>query len=406
MLNQLPYDILYKELREEIRSVEKSFQSLQRLYKNLPLSESIKRNFSESKLKQKSAWYACLVNPNIDILLLPEYLESKQSRNILLKKETDQYFKSLDHFDLLGSKHAVELYECILYSDAQNPSSSGVDLFSSQVVESVKCPEALKTALLNWSGKFETFGQLSSIMFEFMEWHKFNQFSFASNRQCLLWLNFRFRQAFGSISSLFNHEHYFYHHWNKESRDMKTSVKELLQNWKKEAEQIKQDLSNLYRNNIAFNHLKSAQKIVANHLFEHEFEIHYPTPVQMSQYPALKPLLKRGFVELSDFGSKENFDKYSQLLNDLLAQNFIMTVKEDEVFISLNPSYFSQKSRFKDYVNINLSQDPIELNAFIEQTITVTKPIQIDEPVQEASVSETILTVPDIKPIRKKAFFG
>ncbi|MBL7836123.1 MAG: hypothetical protein JNM67_01280, partial [Bacteroidetes bacterium] len=95
MLNQLPYDILYKELREEIRSVEKSFQSIQRLYKNLPLSESIKRNFSESKLKQKSAWYACLVNPNIDILLLPEYLESKQSRNILLKKETDQYFKSL-----------------------------------------------------------------------------------------------------------------------------------------------------------------------------------------------------------------------------------------------------------------------------------------------------------------------
>lgn len=406
MLNQLPYETLYKELREEIRSVEKSIQSLQRLYKNLPLSESVKRQFAESALKQKSAWYACLVNPNIDILLLPEYLESKQCRNILLKKETDQYFKSLDNFDLLGSKNPIELYECILYSDQPNQGASGLDLFSAQVIESVKCPETLKKALLGWSGKFDTFGVLSSTVFEFMEWHKYNQYSFATNRQLLLWLNLRFKNSFGAISHLFNHEHYFFHHWNKESRDMKTSVKELLQNWKKEAENIKKGISDLYRLNISYQNLKPAQKLIANHLFENEFEIHYPSPIQMSQYPALKPLLKRGFVEHSDFGAKDNFEKYEQILNDLLAQNFILPVKEDEIFISLNPSYQANKSRLSAYVNIDLNQNTIELTEFINQTITVTKPIQIEEPIQEASVSESVFTEPETKPIRKKAFFG
>jgi hypothetical protein len=152
--------------------------------------------------------------------------------------------------------------------------------------------------------------------------------------------------------------------------------------------------------------LKPAQKLIANHLFENEFEIHYPSPIQMSQYPALKPLLKRGFVEHSDFGAKDNFEKYEQILNDLLAQNFILPVKEDEIFISLNPSYQANKSRLSAYVNIDLNQNTIELTEFIHQTITVTKPIQIEEPIQEASVSESVFTEPETKPIRKKAFFG
>jgi hypothetical protein len=86
MLNQIPFETLYKELEEEFSGLEKSLEKLSELYRTIPVGEPQKRNFTEQNLKQKSAWYACLVNHNIDILLLPEYLESKQSRNILLKK--------------------------------------------------------------------------------------------------------------------------------------------------------------------------------------------------------------------------------------------------------------------------------------------------------------------------------
>lgn len=408
MSNQLPYEKLFGELREEFRSVEESLQTLQRLHKNLPLSESVKRNFADALLKQKSAWYACLVNPNIDVLLIPEYLESKQSRNILIKRETDQYFKSLENFDILFGKNPLELYECILHSDQAPQSAGGFDLFSSQVVESTKCPEHLAKALMSWNGKFEAYGQLASIVFELLEWHKFNQFSFASNRQIVLWLNYKFKQEFGHISLQFNHENYFFNHWNKESRDMKTSVKELLMNWKKEAEAIKKQLKQLYRNNIGYDSLKSTQKLVANHLFENDFDIHYPMGIQMSQYPALKPLLKRGFVELSDFGPRESFEKYQQLLDELLQANFILPVREDEIFICINPSFKAMKGRLAAYANVDYKPIQPSWSEFTEQTITVTKPIQAEEPKQEetTAVMETGFVVPDLKPLRKKAFFG
>ncbi len=403
MLNQLPFEKLHKELEEEFSGLEKSLEKLSELYKSIPVGETFKRQFSEQTLKQKSAWYSCLVNHNIDILLLPEYLESKQSRNILLKKETDQYFKSFDNFDLLSGKTSSDLFACLLHSETSQAASS-FDLFSSQVVETAVCPPALEKIMQQWSNKFEKYGKLAEIVFEFIEWHAVNRFSFNSQRQIILWLNYQLRKQYGNISFMLNHEHYFYHHWNKESRDMKGSVKELLQFWSKSVDQISEDLNKLYKEQINFDQLNSSQKIIANHLFTTGFKSQYPMPVQMSQYPALKPLLKMGFVKLSDFVGKEDFEKYQEILDQLLAQKFILPVNEDEIFICLNPGYETRNSRFSAYQNTNISSEVIDWEKFKNQNII--KPIApIEVKIEIPSIQESFV-IPELKPVKKKAFFG
>lgn len=409
MLNQQPYEKLFLELKDELASVEESILFLQKLFRNLPVSEAVKKSFTDATLKEKSAWYACLINHNIDVLLLPEYLESKQCRNILLKKETDQYFKSIEHFDLLGGKVSSELFECILRAQQDVQKASGVDLFSSQVVETAKCPESLTKLMSGWSGKFNAYGKLGNILFQFLEWHSYNNFSFSTQRQIVLWLNYQFRNAFGNISYRFNHEKYFFHHWNKESRDMKNSLKEMLLNWKQEANALKQDLLHLYRTSISFENLKPSQKVISNHLFSEAFSVQYPKAVQISQYPALKPLLRRGFVELTDFGGKENFEKYRQLLDELVELNFISPMSDDEIFIGINPSYQSMKGRLSAYSNTKLGTDIVNWDEFIGQNITPTKPINpVIEEIRETQVAVemTETNQPEIKPVRKKAFFG
>lgn len=404
MLNQLPLEKLYKELEEEFSGLENSLDRLADLFRSIPVSEAQKRQFTEQTLKQKSAWYACLVNQNIDVLLLPEYLESKQSRNILLKKETDQYFKSFDHFDFLGSKTLSDLYACLLHTEPTQQVNS-FDLFSSQVVvETAVCPPAIEKMMEQWSGKFSAYGPVSTMVFEFLEWHAINRFSFASQRQIILWLNYQFKKQYGNISYMFNHEHYFFHHWNKESRDMKGSVKELLQYWKKTAETVSEELKQMYKEQIQFDQFNSSQKIISGHLFSSGFKTQYPMPVQMSQYPALKSLLKVGFVKLSDFTGKEDFDKYRELLDQLLAQNFIVPVQEEEILICLNPGYDTQKSRLAAYKNTNTKTEAIDWETFRNQN--VVKPIiPVELKIEVPSVPETFV-MPELKPVKKKAFFG
>lgn len=404
MLNQLPIEKLHKELVEEFSGLEKSLLHLSELFRLLPISDSQKKQFVESSLKQKSAWYACLVNQNIDILLLPEYLESKQSRNILLKKETDQYYKSFENFDFLNNKSNIELFECLLHSENQAPANNGFDLFSSQVVETAKCPAKLEKVMSGWALSNGEYSELSSLVYQFLEWHEVNQFSFASNRQIILWLNYQFRKLYGNISFMFNHELYFYHHWNKESRDMKSSVKELLSFWKKEVETTSESLKALYRDQINYDHLHSGQRIIANHLFETGFKTQYPMPIQMSQFPALKPLLKKGFVSLSDFVGKEDFEKYQELLDQLLEQQFILPVKEDEIYICLNPSFDNNGNRFSQYVNLKKEVVKADWNEFISQSIS--KPIAPIEVKIEPTAALEPVFIPELKPVKKKAFFG
>lgn len=394
---------------DEIAALESVLHKLSLLYKNIPVTETAKKNWSESNLKLKSAWYACLVNGNIDVLLLPEYLESRQSRNILLKKETDQYFKAFENFDFLNGKRNKELFECIL-QDEQSSAKASFDLFSAQVKESVSCPEALEKMFECWEETEDNASALERIIASFVEWHQKGMFSFNGNRQLVLWVNYQFKKEFGNASLRVNHEQYFFHHWNKESRDLIKSVSDLIGFWKQETEHSIVALRDLYKQSIGFSRLKSNQKIVANHLFHTGFDVHYPMPIQISQYPALKSLLRKGFVQISDFGSKTDFDKYESLMRQLIEIEFLMPVRDGEMYYCLNTSGGISQSRLGQYVNVSRPQQDLYWDEFksqnIEPIIRETIEIPIEAAVQEATEISPVMEIPDFKPKKKKVFFG
>jgi hypothetical protein len=165
--------------------VNEELEAISGLFKNIPLSETTKRSFLERSFKRKSAYYACLVNSNIDTLLIPEYLETKLSRNILIKKETEQYFRSIDNFKLHTIQNTSAVYECILFNEESEQSNS-FDLFSNQAPESASCPEDLKLIFEQWTEDFKAYSPLETIFYSILDWHAFNNYSFSNKRQILL----------------------------------------------------------------------------------------------------------------------------------------------------------------------------------------------------------------------------
>ena len=82
-------------------------------------------------------------------------------------------------------------------------------------------------------------------------------------------------------------------------------------------------------------------------------------------------------MKLSDFTGKEDFDKYRELLDQLLAQNFIVPVQEEEILICLNPGYDTQKSRLAVYKNTNTNTEAIDWEAFSRLVLVFVEEIVI-----------------------------
>ena len=198
------YQQLKSQIEAPVKAFERAIEQTLTLFKHVPLSEDLKQTLLANSLKCKSAWYACLVNSNIDELLIPEYLESKQSRNILIKKETDQFYKSLSEFDQIKPKHMVDLYNRILYNEEIKANTFGLDLFSSQVVNTAECPEHLTKVFELWDEQFEGFDFYERLVFEMSEWFQASDNGFSNQRQCLLWLNYCLWQHHGQLYSLIN----------------------------------------------------------------------------------------------------------------------------------------------------------------------------------------------------------
>jgi len=396
MQNTLPFEQLHQLFESEFTAIGKSLEELSSLYHKLPVPESAKKRFIDGALKHKSAWYACLVNSNIDVLLLPEYLESKQSRNILIKKETDQYFKSLENFNVLLGKSNTSLYECIVSSG--DVVQSAVDLFSSHVTETDKCPEPLHLLFENWNISLSGYEKLESVLYGFLEWHKFNQYSFISHRHHILWLNHQLWKQFGHMSFCFNTEHYLFQNWNKDHMDATQMIGGLLHFIKLEIDKNRSELNELFKEYIDFSLLKPRQKLVSGYLFSNSFRIDLPSQVQI-QLPAIKTLIKKGYIELQDLGGKTDMEKTKQTLVELLEQNIIQMVDEDEeIYISINPSYQKEVGRLSKYNNIEEIKPEVNWEAFASQSIK--KVIMPKVTVKAAEAAS--------EPVRKrqKAFFG
>ncbi|HEY1045646.1 MAG TPA: hypothetical protein VGF79_04350, partial [Bacteroidia bacterium] len=394
------FEKLKEKFTGEFSELEVSLRKLSSLYRNIPITDSMKKNWSEGLMKRKSAWYACLVNTNIDVLLLPEYLESRQSRNILLKKETDQYYRSFENFDLLKNKSNSELFECILFNEDSN-SNNGFDLFSAQVTETAKCPQKISEMFENWQEFDPNTNKLEQLVFEFFEWLELNEGSFSGQRQMVLWLNYQFKKLYGAVTGRFNLEEYLFNRSKQEGLVLETELKGFLEYLCEEVNMNLDALKQNYKQNIGFENLKPNQKLVANHLFYIGFDHHFPIPIQISQYPGFKSLLKKGFISISDFGSKPEFEKYEPIMNTLLEKGFIVPVEEGEMYYCLSTKSANSNSRLMPYINVSYSSNALEWEKFISQY-----EMKDNKVVEMAIEKIPVMEIPEFKPKKKKVFFG
>ena len=79
-----------------------------------------------------------------------------------------------------------------------------------------------------WQQLSAGMGEFETLLMQFYDWHQNNHFSFSGQRHFVLWFNYRLWRIFGDGALLLNTEHFFYHHWNKESRDCVKSIRQLL----------------------------------------------------------------------------------------------------------------------------------------------------------------------------------
>lgn len=400
MWDQQIFEQLHQKFSSDLNNLEKSMEGLAILYRNLPVSEKNKKHFLDESSKIKSAWYACLINSNIDVLLIPEYLESKLSRNILIKKETEQYFSSIANFHLHTNQNPAVLFETLLYSDEVEPKSS-FDLFSTQAPETSTCPEKLKNLFQTWNTKYTQYSNFESLLYSFLEWHSLNKWSFSSQRQCVLWFNYRLWSQFGAVGLKLPIENFLYNNWNKEICNPNLEIKNFIDFLYDEIENQKLELTNIYKEHIAFETLKSRQKLVSSYVFEAGFKIENTNNISVSAHAILKQILRKGFLSLEDISSKEDFTKQISIYQELMDLGIMEIEKESgEISLYINTAFKNKSSSLYKYQNIQVSKSDLSLNDFIQQTyikpiISIEKPI-IEEPVmQKASGSK-----------RQKAFFG
>src|SRR5690606_8919506 len=132
--------------------------------------------------------------------------------NILLKKETEQFLKSINQFSGIESLTDSDLYEFLLNGESKPSKSNHFDLFSTQqsATEQIKCPVGLKKMFENWGKSKGNTENLETVLSCFLIWHEHNQYTLSNQRQMLLWLNYKFYILFGQIGLKINHEEFLY----------------------------------------------------------------------------------------------------------------------------------------------------------------------------------------------------
>ena len=401
MRDHLFFEQLHKLYSEEFNSVHEEFESVSSLYKNIPLSEASKREFLEKSYKSKSAFYACLVNSNIDVLLVPEYLESKLSRNILIKKETDQYFKSIENFKLHTIQIPSAIYDCILYSDEVEQANS-FDLFSNQVPESASCPEELRSIFDQWSNDFKDYSNLETLLFSILDWHAYNQFSFSNKRQIILYLNFQLWKQYGHVFQKLNIESYLFENWNTVSLDPAAAVKGLMHFIKNELAAIKLELKEAYRLDINFKRLNPKQRIVSNFIFDKSFKLNLRMDNgSVANNSLIKQIQKKGFVDFNELSQHSELLQQKKDISMLIDSAVLDLYKVDgEIGLYLNTSFNNKKKYLYQYQNIRLEENGLSIDDFLNQSIS--NPI--------VPIEKLIMEIPEpvmeVKTRRQKAFFG
>jgi hypothetical protein len=400
MRDHLIFEQLHKIFSSDFKLVNEELEAISGLFKNIPLNETSKRNFLEKSFKRKSAYYACLVNPNIDTLLIPEYLETKLSRNILIKKETEQYFKSIDNFRLHTIQNSASIYECILFNEDAEQNNS-FDLFSNQAPESASCPEDLKLVFEQWAEDFKAYSPLETILYSILDWHAFNKYSFSNKRQMLLYLNFQLWKQFGNIFQKLDLESSLFHNWSIETLDPIKAIKSIIFAIQEDIVAMKLELRELYNEQINFKRLNSKQKIVSNFVFNKNFKLNLNIDGgSIANNSIIKQIQKKGFVDFFELSQHTDLQQQKKALSVLIESDILELCQlEGVVGLYLNTSFNNKNNYLYKFQNIRLNENVSRIDDFFNQSISnpivpIEKLIVTPEPVLEVTAK------------RQKAFFG
>ena len=400
MRDHLIFEQLHKIFSNDFKLVNEELESISSLFKNIPLNETFKRNFLEKTYKKKSAYYACLVNTNIDTLLIPEYLETKLSRNILIKKETEQYFRSIDNFRLHTIQNTSSIYECILFSEEAEQNNS-FDLFSNQAPESASCPEDLKLVFEQWAEDFKGYSPLETTLYSVLDWHAFNKFSFSNKRQILLYLNYQLWKQYGNIFQKLDLESSLYQNWTLETLDPVKAIKSILTSIQEDVVAMKVELRELYNEQINFKRLNSKQKIVSNFIFSKNFKLNLNIDSgSIANNSIIKQIQNKGFVDFFELTHHADILQQKKSISVLIESEVLELSKiEGIVGLYLNTSFNNKKNNLYKFQNVRSNENNIKIDEFFNQSISnpivpIEKLIVTPEPVLE------------VKAKRQKAFFG
>ena len=400
MRDHLIFEQLHKIFSNDFKLVNEELEAISGLFKNIPLSETTKRSFLERSFKRKSAYYACLVNSNIDTLLIPEYLETKLSRNILIKKETEQYFRSIDNFKLHTIQNTSAVYECILFNEEAEQSNS-FDLFSNQAPESASCPEDLKLIFEQWTEDFKAYSPLETIFYSILDWHAFNNFSFSNRRQILLYLNYQLWKQYGNIFQKLDLEASLFNNWSLETLDPIKAIKSILTAIQEDLVAMKLELRDLYNEQINFKRLNSKQKIVSNFIFDKSFKLHFNLDSgSIANNSIIKQIQKKGFVDFCELSQHADLLQQKKTLSALIESDILELSQIDGVVgLYLNTSFNNKKGHLYKFQNIRSNENSTIIDEFFNQSISnpivpIEKLIVTAEPVLEVTAK------------RQKAFFG
>ncbi|MDI1232934.1 MAG: hypothetical protein PSX81_01490 [bacterium] len=392
-------DISHIELNKNstaaIQELNAALLSLSHIFKNLPVSELIKNKRLQKAVKEKAAWYACIVNPNIDVLLLQEYFESKQSRNILLKKETEQYQGTVNHLSELKTLTTnVSVYENLIAEKTEEVNS--FDLFSAPAVVKQNCPAHVVKMFAEWELKVDYGNHLEKTLSQFCEWHTLNNFSFNGQRRLILWFNYQLWKMFGDASLLINVEHYFYHQWNQESRQIDSSIKSMLEFMQEACSALEMELKALYRAEIKFDSLEPLQKIANNYLYYTGFNIE-DIAVNTEDYSIQlnKLLLKKGFICSEEINYKLVAEKVKLTVQNWYKAGLVDVVINDGNWYAYMKSTNTKSNRLQSFSNVNYQSHEPDWNKLLMKP---TIQLQSSEIQVEATVKSAIT--------RQKAFFG
>ena len=400
MRDHLIFEQLHKIFSNDFKLVNEELEAISGLFKNIPLSEPTKKSFLEKSFKRKSAYYACLVNSNIDTLLIPEYLETKLSRNILIKKETEQFFKSIDNFRLHTIQNTASIYECILFSEEAEQNNS-FDLFSNQAPESASCPEDLKLIFEQWTEDFKAYSPLETIFYSILDWHAFNNYSFSNKRQILLYLNYQLWKQYGNIFQKLDLESSLFHSWSLDTLNPINAIKSLITSIQENIVAMKLELRELYNDQISFRRLNSKQKIVSNFIFNKNFKLNLNIDGgSIANNSIIKQIQKKGFVDFFELSQHTDLQQQKKNLSVLIESEILeLSQIEGVTGLYLNTSFNNKNNNLYKFQNIRMNKNSGKMDDFFNQSIS--NPIVPIEKLIVTAEPELEVTA-----MRHKAFFG